>query len=56
MSNRRAGRFQDHLLAVPDERAAIEAANAWNQGDPPTGRAYEAGADTSKIAAGGVLG
>ena len=47
---------EDHLLAVPNERAAIAAANAWLRGDPATGLPYEGGADTSKIAMGGVLG
>ena len=44
------------VLCVPDERAAIEAARAWNNGLSPAGLPYEAGADTSKIATGGVLG
>ena len=47
---------ETHRLAVPDERAAIAAAAAWLAGDPPRGRPYEAAADTSKIAMGGVLG
>ena len=47
---------EDHLLAVPDEQAAIAAARAWMAGEPPTGCPYEAGADTSKIAMGGILG
>ena len=47
---------ETHVLAVPDERAAVEAAAAWQQGLPPAGRPYELGADTSKIAAGGVMG
>ena len=34
---------EDHLLAVPDEQAAIIAARAWNCGDPPAGIPYEAG-------------
>ena len=45
-----------HVLAVPDEAAAIKAASAWLAGDPPVGRPYEGGADTSKIAMGGVMG
>ena len=45
-----------HLLYVPDEAAAIEAAQAWCAGLPPAGRGYEMGADTSKIAMGGVMG
>ena len=48
--------LETHLLAVPDEEAAIEAATAFVAGEPPRGRPYELGADTSKIAAGGVLG
>jgi len=47
---------ETHVLAVPDEAAAIKAASAWMLGEPPTGRPYEAGADTSKLAMGGVLG
>ena len=47
---------EDHTLAVPDEEAAIRAAAAWQAGAPPAGRPYEGGADTSKIAMGGVLG
>jgi hypothetical protein len=39
-----------HRLAVPDGRAAVEAAAAWNAGEPPTGRLLENGADTSKTA------
>ena len=46
----------EHLLAVPDEQAAIAAARAWMAGEPPCGCPYEAGADTSKIAMGGLLG
>ena len=44
------------MLAVPDEAAAIAAANAWLSGGPPTGRPYEIGADTSGYAIGGVTG
>ena len=47
---------ESHLLAVPDEQSAIAAARAWMAGEPPTGCPYEAGADTSKIAMGGLLG
>ena len=47
---------ETHRLAVPDEEAAIRAAAAWLAGEPPAGRPYEAGADTSKIAMGGVMG
>ena len=43
-------------MAVPDEQDAIIAAHAWLMGAPPAGRPYEAGADTSKIAVGGVFG
>ena len=45
-----------HMLAVPDEAAAIAAANAWLGGHPATGRPYELGADTSGYAIGGVTG
>ena len=48
--------LEDHVLAVPNEQAAIIAARAWQNGDPPAGCPYEAGADTSKIAMGGLLG
>ena len=44
------------MLRVPDEAAAIEAMRAYAAGDPPTGRPYEGGVDTSKIAMGGVCG
>ena len=44
------------ILHVPDEAAAIEAARAWCAGEPPAGRPYEGGVDTSKTAMGGVLG
>ena len=46
------------VLRVADERAALIAASNWISGDPPTqeGRPFEVGADTSKIAWGGVLG
>lgn len=47
---------EDHLLAVPDEQAAIEAARARLNGDAPVGRPYEMGADTSNITMGGVMG
>ena len=40
----------------PDEAAAIAAANAWLAGEPPVGRPYEMGADTSGYAIGGVTG
>ena len=36
---------EPHTLAVPDARAAIEAAAAWLAGAAPAGRAYEMGAD-----------
>ena len=45
-----------HILCVPDEAAAIEAANAWLSGLPPAGRPYDVGADTSGYAIGGVCG
>ena len=41
---------------MPDEQSAIAAARAWMAGGPPMGCPYEAGADTSKIAMGGLLG
>ena len=41
---------------MPDEPAAIAAANAWNAGEPPRGRPYELGADTSGYAIGAVTG
>ena len=44
-----------HQLCVPDEQAAITAANAWLHGQPPAGRPYEVGADTSRYAIGGVV-
>ena len=47
---------ETHRLAVPDEEAALIAAHAWLAGEPPAGRPYESGADTSKIARGGVTG
>jgi hypothetical protein len=47
---------ENHLLAVPNERAAIEAAEAWMSGQPAAGSPFEGGVDTSKIAMGGVLG
>ena len=47
---------ESHLLAVSGEQSAIAAARAWMAGEPPTGCPYEAGADTSKIAIGGLLG
>ena len=47
---------EHHRLCVPDEAAAIEAANAWLSGAPPAGRPYETGADTSGYAIGGVCG
>ena len=46
----------DAVLRVADDRAALDAANAWIAGDEPQGRPFEAGADTSKIAWGGVVG
>ena len=47
---------EHHRLCVPDEAAAIEAANAWLSGAEPAGRPYENGADTSGYAIGGVCG
>ena len=48
--------LETHTLAVPDEAAAIAAANAWLSGQAATGRPYEIGADTSGYAIGGVTG
>ena len=48
--------IENHKLAVPDEAAAIEAANSWLSGLPPAGRPYEVGADTSGYAIGGIVG
>ena len=48
--------IETHRLAVPDEAAAVEASAAWLAGEPPRGRPYEGGADTSKTAMGGVMG
>ena len=48
--------LEDHVLAVPDEFAAITAANRWLQGEAPGGRPYEMAADTSGYAIGGVIG
>ena len=48
--------LDDHVLAVPDEFAAITAANCWLQGEAPGGRPYEMAADTSGYAIGGVMG
>ena len=48
--------LEHHKLCVPDEAAAIKAANAWLSGAPPAGRPYETGADTSGYAIGGVCG
>ena len=39
--------LEDHVLAVPDEFAAITAANRWLQDEAPGGRTYEMAADTS---------
>ena len=47
---------ESHVLQVPDEAAAIEAASAWLAGLPPAGRAYELGADGCGYAVGGVFG
>ena len=48
--------IENHVLAVPDEAAAIEAANAWLSNKPAAGRPYELGADTSGYAIGGITG
>ena len=48
--------LEQHQLAVPDEAAAIAASSAWLAGEPPQGRPYEVGEDTSGIATGGVTG
>ena len=48
--------MESHHLCVPDECAAITAANAWLNHLPPAGRPYEMGADTSGYAIGGVVG
>ena len=48
--------MEHHKLCVPDEAAAVEAANAWLNGAPPAGRPYEGLADTSGYAVGGVVG
>ena len=45
-----------HVLGVLDEMADIEAAAGWQAGEPAAGQPYEAGADTSKNAAGRMLG
>ena len=47
---------EDHTLAVPDEFAAITAANCWLDGGAPGGRPFELAADTSGYAIGGVMG
>ena len=46
------------VLGVLDEKAAFISANNWLSGNPLSkeGRPFEVGADTSKIAWGGVLG
>ena len=48
--------LDDHVLAVPDEASAIEAANAFQNNAPPAGRPYELMADASGIAIGAVWG
>ena len=48
--------LEDHVLAVPDEFAAITAANRWLQDEAPGGRPYEMAADTSGYAIGGITG
>ena len=47
---------ESHVLQVPDEAAAIEAASACLAGLPPAGRAYEVGADGCGYVLGGVFG
>ena len=47
--------LDDHVLAVPDEFAAITAANCWLQGEATGGRPYEMAADTSGYAIGGII-
>ena len=44
--------LETHTLAVPDEAAAIAAANAWLSGQAATSPPYEIGADTSGYAIG----
>ena len=56
IANLKALVLEHHILCVPDEAAAIEAANAWLRDAPPAGRPYEIGADTSGIAIGGICG
>ena len=56
IANLKALVLEHHRLCVPDEAAAIEAANAWLNDAPPAGRPYEIGADTSGIAIGGIRG
>ena len=41
---------------MPDEAAAIAAANAWMSGLEPAGRPYEGGADSCGYALGGIFG
>ena len=48
--------LEDHILTVPNERAAIIAAHAWQDKLPADGHPYEGVADKSKIAAGGAFG
>ena len=42
--------IERHTLCVPDEQAAIVAANSWLHRQPAAGRPYENGADTSGYA------
>ena len=44
------------MLALPDEAAAIAAANALLAGERATGRPDEVGVDTSRYAIGGATG
>ena len=48
--------LEDHVLAVPDEFAAITAANRWLSKAAPEGRPFELAADTSGYAIGAVMG
>ena len=45
-----------HRLCVPDEEAAIEAAQAWLSGAPPAARPYESLADMSGYVIGNIAG
>ena len=47
--------LEDHVLAVPDEFAAITAANRWLSKAAPEGRPFELAADTSGYAIGAMM-